>query len=242
MPLPAGTVRVYQADSHGGALFVGEDRIAHTPKDEDVSIHIGNAFDIVSERKQTDYSKSATGVYEMEYQITLRNHKDSPVTIEVNEPIGGDWQMLSSTLPANKNRGLRGAISCARCERWRIRSEVSRPRSLLIFQMDAISRVSWRQNRVRFDFHQHFWRNQCSHFHHRRCWTYHAEKFAVRSSHFFPVRDIGHVHPRSHHIAQTCSRLASAASMFRIVCTACAYTSPTPTIFPSGPVAVVPAT
>jgi hypothetical protein len=102
MPLPAGTVRVYQADSHGGALFVGEDRIAHTPKDEDVSIHIGNAFDIVSERKQSDYSKISDRVYEMEYQITLRNHKDSPVTVEVNEPIGGDWQILSSTFPATK--------------------------------------------------------------------------------------------------------------------------------------------
>jgi hypothetical protein len=102
MPLPAGTVRVYQADSHGGALFVGEDRIGHTPKDEDVSIHIGNAFDIVSERKQTDFSKISDHVYEMEYQIVLRNHKETPVTVEVNEPIGGDWQMLSSTFPAKK--------------------------------------------------------------------------------------------------------------------------------------------
>jgi hypothetical protein len=102
MPLPAGTVRVYQADSHGGALFIGEDRIGHTPKDEDVSIHIGNAFDVVAERKQTDYSKISDRVYEMEYQITLRNHKDSPITVEVNEPIGGDWQILSSTVPATK--------------------------------------------------------------------------------------------------------------------------------------------
>lgn len=102
MPLPAGTVRVYQADSHGGALFVGEDHIDHTPKDEEVSVHIGNAFDIVAERKQTDYSKISDRVYEMEYEIKLRNHKDAPVTVEVNEPIGGDWQILSSTFPAKK--------------------------------------------------------------------------------------------------------------------------------------------
>ena len=102
MPLPAGTIRVYQADSHGGALFIGEDRIGHTPKDEDVSAHIGNAFDVVAERKQTDYSKISDRVYEMEYQITLRNHKDTPIIVEVNEPIGGDWQMLSSTFPATK--------------------------------------------------------------------------------------------------------------------------------------------
>jgi hypothetical protein len=102
MPLPAGTVRVYQADSHGGVLFVGEDNIDHTPKDESVRLHIGNAFDVVAERKQTDYQRISDRVYEMEYEITLRNHKDTPITVEVNEPIGGDWQMLKSTYSATK--------------------------------------------------------------------------------------------------------------------------------------------
>jgi hypothetical protein len=102
MPLPAGTVRVYQADSHGGILFIGEDRIDHTPKDESVSIHIGNAFDVIAEHKQTDYKKIDNHTFEMEYEVTLRNHKETPVTIEVNEPLGGDWDMLSSTFPAKK--------------------------------------------------------------------------------------------------------------------------------------------
>ena len=102
MPLPAGTIRVYQADSRGGALFVGEDRIDHTPKDESISLHIGNAFDIVAERKQTDYKRLSDRLYEFEYEITLRNHKDIPVTVEVNEPIGGDWEMVSSTYKADK--------------------------------------------------------------------------------------------------------------------------------------------
>jgi hypothetical protein len=102
IPLPAGNVRVYQKDSKGGLLFIGEDHIDHTPKDEFVTVKIGNAFDIVSERKQTDFKKIADRVYEMEYEITLRNHKDTPVTIQVNEPIGGDWEMLSSTFPAKK--------------------------------------------------------------------------------------------------------------------------------------------
>ena len=102
MPMPAGTVRVYQKDSKGNILFVGEDRIDHTPKDEALSIHIGNAFDIVSERKQTDYKRIDTHTWEMEFEITLRNHKDTPVTIEVNEPIGGDWEMLSSSFKYEK--------------------------------------------------------------------------------------------------------------------------------------------
>ena len=102
IPLPAGNFRVYQKDSKGGILFVGEDHIDHTPKDETISIHIGNAFDVVAERKQTDYRKIDTHTWEMEFEITLRNHKDTPVTVEVNEPIGGDWEMLSSSYKYTK--------------------------------------------------------------------------------------------------------------------------------------------
>jgi len=102
MPLPAGTIRVYQADSRGGSLFVGEDRIDHTPKDETINLHIGNAFDIVAERKQTDYKRLSDRLYEFEYEITLRNHKDTPIAVEVNEPIGGDWEMVSSTYKFTK--------------------------------------------------------------------------------------------------------------------------------------------
>lgn len=101
-PLPAGSLRVYQKDSKGGVLFVGEDHIDHTPKDETVSVHIGNAFDVVAERKQTDFKKIDIHTWEMEFEITLRNHKDSPITVEVNEPIGGDWEMLSSSYKFTK--------------------------------------------------------------------------------------------------------------------------------------------
>src|SRR2546425_10611585 len=97
IPLPAGNVRVYQKDSKGGILFAGEDRIGHTPKDEELNIPIGNAFDVVAEHKQTDYKRIDTHTWEMEFEITLRNHKDAPITVQVNEPIGGDWEMLSST-------------------------------------------------------------------------------------------------------------------------------------------------
>ena len=97
MPMPAGVVRVYQADSKGGVQFVGEDRIDHTPKDETLNVKIGNAFDVVTERKQIDFQKIAANVYEIEYEIVLRNHKAGPVTIEVNEPIGGTWRILRTT-------------------------------------------------------------------------------------------------------------------------------------------------
>jgi hypothetical protein len=97
MPMPAGVLRVYQQDSRGGTQFVGEDRIMHTPKDEMLNIKIGNAFDVICERNQTDFEKIASNVYEFEYEITLRNHKASAVTVEVNEPLGGTWRMITSS-------------------------------------------------------------------------------------------------------------------------------------------------
>jgi hypothetical protein len=97
MPMPAGTVRVYQADSQGGLQFVGEDRIGHTPKDETLNLKIGTAFDVMCERNQIDWQKIAGATYEVEYEITVRNHKATPVRVEVNEPIGGTWRMLRSS-------------------------------------------------------------------------------------------------------------------------------------------------
>jgi hypothetical protein len=102
IPMPAGTVRVYQADSRGGIHFVGEDRIAHTPKDETLDIKIGNAFDVVAERRQVDFQKIAGDVYEVEFEVTLRNHKTAPVVVEVNEPLGGTWRLIRSTHEGRK--------------------------------------------------------------------------------------------------------------------------------------------
>jgi hypothetical protein len=103
MPLPAGTVRLYKKDATGNQQFIGEDRIDHTPKDEDVRVKVGDAFDVVAERKQIDYRVIVSGhLYEYAYEIKIRNHKDGPVTVVVNEPIGGDWEMVSSTFEAKK--------------------------------------------------------------------------------------------------------------------------------------------
>jgi len=102
MPLPGGTVRLYKKDDKGNQQFIGEDKIDHTPKDEDIRVKVGDAFDIVAERKQTDYKVIARNVYEYAYEIKIRNHKDSAVNVIVNEPIGGDWEMVSSTFEAKK--------------------------------------------------------------------------------------------------------------------------------------------
>ncbi len=97
MPLPKGTLRVYKADSDGSLQFIGEDQIDHTPKDETIKIKLGDAFDLVAGRKQTDWKKIGWDLYEVAFEVSLRNHKETPVTISVIEPIPGDWEIINST-------------------------------------------------------------------------------------------------------------------------------------------------
>jgi len=97
IPLPKGPFRVYLADNDGQAEFVGRDEIDHTPKDEPVRIRIGYAFDLVAERVQTANRRKAGQRWnEQDWKITLRNHKDQPVKIPVEEPLEGyrNWKIL----------------------------------------------------------------------------------------------------------------------------------------------------
>ncbi|HUW61828.1 MAG TPA: DUF4139 domain-containing protein [Candidatus Bathyarchaeia archaeon] len=97
IPLPGGVMRVYQEDQDGMLQFSGEDSIKHTPKDEKVSLRLGNAFDVKGERIQTDFRQIAQKVTESAYKITLRNHKQQDIVVEVVEPVPGDWEVLESS-------------------------------------------------------------------------------------------------------------------------------------------------
>jgi hypothetical protein len=102
MPLPAGIVRVYKRDSSGAQQFIGEDRIDHTSRDETVRIKMGEAFDVVADRRQMDYDVLGSCVSESSWEINLRNHKDENSVVEVMEPVGGDWEILSSSHRAER--------------------------------------------------------------------------------------------------------------------------------------------
>jgi len=102
MPLPAGTMRLYKQDSEGSLQFIGEDKIEHTPKDEEIKLEIGEAFDVVAERIQTDYTKITTKLHESEWEITLRNHKEEDITVGIVEPLYGSWEVISSSHPYEK--------------------------------------------------------------------------------------------------------------------------------------------
>jgi hypothetical protein len=97
VPLPKGKIRVYKADKSGSQQLVGEDWIDHTPQDEKVRIKMGEAFDVVGERTQRDWKKIGGSTYEVEWEISLRNHKKENVVVSVIEPIPGDWEVLHET-------------------------------------------------------------------------------------------------------------------------------------------------
>lgn len=111
-PLPAGIVRVYAKDSKGAAQFVGEDRIAHTAKNEKVKLRLGEAFDIAAERKQTAWRKLADNLAETAWRIEIRNAKDAAVVVNVQEPLPGDWEIVQESRPHTRES--------ARAASWKV--------------------------------------------------------------------------------------------------------------------------
>jgi hypothetical protein len=87
LPLPAGKMRVAKRDDDGSLEFIGEDLIDHTARDETVQVKLGSAFDVVGERKQTDYRiDTAARWIEEDIEVKVRNQKpDETVSVIVKE-------------------------------------------------------------------------------------------------------------------------------------------------------------
>jgi len=111
MPLPAGRIRVNQLDDADQSLeFIGEDVIDHTPRNENVLIRMGNAFDVVGERKQTDFRVDSRSRQLWEtFEIRLRNHKDETVDVAVLENLyrSANWKIENANLDFNKENSNR---------------------------------------------------------------------------------------------------------------------------------------
>jgi hypothetical protein len=102
MALPKGAVRVYKADKTGAGQFIGEGRIDHTSRDERLHIKVGESFDVVGERRQSSWLSLGKCSAESEWDISLRNHKDSAQAVEDVEPVDGEWEILSSSRPVTR--------------------------------------------------------------------------------------------------------------------------------------------
>lgn len=102
MPLPAGRFRLFKADDDGSKILLGEDRIDHTPKDENVSIKVGYAFDLSAEQKVMGKKRISSNVEDQEFEIILKNHKDTDVTIEIEKKLHGYWEIIEADFEFDK--------------------------------------------------------------------------------------------------------------------------------------------
>jgi len=105
IPLPKGKLRFYRRDTDGHLEFVGENTIDHTPKDETIRVYTGNAFDVVGERKRTNFHvDSSHNWMEESFEIKVRNHKKEPVNVRVVEHLyrWTNWKLIEQSQPSNK--------------------------------------------------------------------------------------------------------------------------------------------
>ncbi len=96
VPLPAGRMRFYRMDDDGQLEFTGENTIDHTPKNETIRVYLGNAFDIVGERKRMDFYKHPSRDLMREtFEVEIRNRREEAVTVQIIEHLyrWSNWEI-----------------------------------------------------------------------------------------------------------------------------------------------------
>ncbi|MGE4062203.1 MAG: DUF4139 domain-containing protein [Rhodospirillaceae bacterium] len=101
-PLPAGIVRVYGQDAEGAPQFMGEDHIAHTAVGGEVTLNLGNDFDLPVQREQLAFVRATDNIVLATWRVTLSNAKSRPVTVRVIESIPGAWEISKESHPHEK--------------------------------------------------------------------------------------------------------------------------------------------
>ena len=101
MPLPKGIVRIYKNDGEAVEL-IGEDNLDHTPKNEEVELKIGEAFDITIDEKILSSKYLNDKIRESEYEVTIHNSKEEDVTVEVNRNLNGNWTVIDKNVDYKK--------------------------------------------------------------------------------------------------------------------------------------------
>lgn len=102
IPLPAGTVKVYQRDKSGSVQMLGEDRIDHTPKNEKISLVVGKSFDVRATRKRKNYRRINDRTFEQTFEVEVRNRKDTAETVHILERMWGDWKITQKNTDFEK--------------------------------------------------------------------------------------------------------------------------------------------
>jgi hypothetical protein len=101
-PLPAGVVRVLSPDSAGRLQLLGEVTIEHTPAGRELHLATGTAFDITAQRTQTAFALEGRRASVSSYRVTIQNAKSDSVTVQVLDEFPGQFEVLSSSVPAER--------------------------------------------------------------------------------------------------------------------------------------------
>jgi hypothetical protein len=101
--LPAGTIRVYQRDARGNPQFVGEREIPHTPMGSEISLAIGQAFDV----KVRPVVESRTFLTNRRWRTAMRysvsNANPNPVTVDlVQSGLWADTRIVAESLKSER--------------------------------------------------------------------------------------------------------------------------------------------
>lgn len=100
--LPKGIMRIYQKNSKGALIFVGEDSINHTAKGQDVRLRLGEDFDITAKGKRTSFNKLDSKISQAEFEVKISNAKAEPVVVRFYQNLPAGWKILSESLKSQK--------------------------------------------------------------------------------------------------------------------------------------------
>ncbi|MBE6449795.1 MAG: DUF4139 domain-containing protein [Alphaproteobacteria bacterium] len=100
--LPKGVVRVYEKDSKGGLVFVGEDRIEHTAVGQDIHLRLGEDFDITAHAKRLSFKELDSKTSIAEFEVSISNAKPITQLIRYSQYLPDGWKILSENAKSQK--------------------------------------------------------------------------------------------------------------------------------------------
>jgi hypothetical protein len=106
--LPAGIVSVLKVDDDGTSTLIGRSRIQHGAPGSPLEVDLGGSFDVTATRVQTAYQidrrndRGEATAATVAYKINYRNSSDSAVIVTTYESRFGEWSVLESSHPAER--------------------------------------------------------------------------------------------------------------------------------------------
>jgi hypothetical protein len=99
-PLPKGRVTFVALDADGESQFLGRDSIDHTPKDEELTLKLGQAFDVTGQYRGIETRSSRPREMTETCEIRVRNHKDTEIRVRAvghARVANANWEVIKTS-------------------------------------------------------------------------------------------------------------------------------------------------